>query len=100
MSLVKLFDTAASPDRIFLEVVSSGIAGVFGGRLAVRDVAGKVGELARIKGVCVSQEGGYVSSGLTHNHPRTELAYMFDDNKFTPETALEAVEATYDILHP
>lgn len=100
MSLVKLFDTTANPERVFLEIVSAGIAGVYGGRLAVREVAGEVGKLARMKGVCVSQDGGYISAGQTYNHPRTELAYMFDENKFSPDAALNAVEATYDILHP
>lgn len=53
MKIVKLFYTAASPDRILLEVVVDGVVGVFGGRRAVRDLAGEVGELARTKGSCV-----------------------------------------------
>ncbi|MBN4183966.1 hypothetical protein QCD83_14365 [Pseudomonas savastanoi pv. phaseolicola] len=100
MSVVKLFDTATSPVDVFDEVVNSGIAGVYGGRLAVREVASQVGGLAKINGVCVSQEGGYISSGLTHNHSRTELAYMFDDRKFSVDQALDAVEKTYDITFP
>ncbi|WP_080397871.1 hypothetical protein [Pseudomonas syringae] len=100
MKNVKLFDTAASPDRILLEVVVDGVVGIFGGRLAVRDLAGEVGGLARTKGLCVSQEGGYICAGPTYNHSRTELAYIFDENKYSPDEALKAVEDTYDKLHP
>ncbi|MBA4706663.1 hypothetical protein B7R56_10555 [Pseudomonas savastanoi pv. retacarpa] len=100
MKSVRLFEPDASADAVLSEVVSAGIAGVYGGRVSVRNLAGQVGRLAERERVCVSQDNGYISTGLTHNHPRTELAYMFDENKFSTDDALQAVVAAFEKSHP
>lgn len=100
MKVVRLFESDASVDDVLSEVVSVGIAGVYGGRVSVRNLAGQVGRLAESEGVCVSQDDGYICAGLTHNHPRTELAYMFDERKFSVDDALQAVIGAFEKSHP
>ncbi|WP_235812484.1 hypothetical protein [Pseudomonas caricapapayae] len=56
MKNVKLFDTAASLDRVLLEVVVDGVVGIFGGRLAVRDLAGEVGAWLELRGYALAKK--------------------------------------------
>ncbi|EGH97642.1 hypothetical protein [Pseudomonas syringae] len=100
MKPVRLFETSASADDVFSEVLSAGIAGVHGGRVSVRGLAGQVGRLAEREGVCVSQDDGYISAGQTYNHARAELAYMYDQNKFDEDGALQAVIEAFEKSHP
>lgn len=68
----------------------NGIAGICGGRIAVRQ---KLGELSAL-----SDAEGHtsVSAQSTYNHPNTELAYAFDETEYGHKEAQLAVIASYD----
>lgn len=100
---VKLFDSTGPAQDILDEVRLSGVAGIYGGRVAVRGLASRVADLAAEPSGDddeESQEKGSIWSGQTYNHPQTELAYVYDDNRFSPNKALQAVIAAYEVLNP
>ncbi len=88
--MVKMFNSAANPADVLAEVVRTGIAGMHGGRVEVRQKRRLVAEQA------AQQEHLSIRADQTFNHPHTELAYPFDEERFTKAEAQKAVVAAYD----
>lgn len=90
----KIFKASdATPEMILQEVESYGLAGISGGRLAVRKLKSNIQSIADDKGL------EDIRSLCTYNHPYTELAYPYDMNRFTSEDAKRLVIRTYDELN-
>ena len=89
----KIFKASASAEEILQEVIDYGLAGISGGRVAVRRLKSQVQVLADENGL------EDICSFATYNHPYTELAYPYDLNQYSPELAKRLVIRAYDELH-
>lgn len=84
-----IFDTLAPTQLILDAVIADGVAGIRGGRVAVRSKLHQVSELAGKLGYTT------VMSHSTYDHPETELAYPYDEDRFSHSEAKEAVLAAF-----
>ncbi|PNI01495.1 hypothetical protein [Vibrio diazotrophicus] len=89
----KIFKASASAEEILQEVINYGLAGISGGRVAVRRLKSQVQVLADDNGL------EDICSFATYNHPYTELAYPYDLNQYSQELAKRLVIRTYDDLN-
>lgn len=103
MGEVKLFQDTSAAQDILEDAKRSGVAGIYGGRLAVRALTRDVARLVEQFDADADEElQGEVSiwSSQTYNHSQTELAYVYDANRFRPDQALQAVIAAYELFNP
>src|SRR5450830_1676026 len=88
--VVKIFEDFDSANDILGAIVLSGVAGVSGGRVAVRDKLSEVGKLA------VKQRHKSIVASVSINHPDTELGYPYDNAKLDLNEAKKKVLEAYD----
>jgi hypothetical protein len=88
--IVKMFDDCDSAQDILNAIVLNGVAGVSGGRVAVRKKLGEVSKLA--------EKGKYQSiiANVSIDHPDTELGYPYDNAKLDLNEARDEVRKAYD----
>ena len=92
--MIIIFEPSDSAERILEAVLVDGVAGIHGGRLAVRQRLGEVADLAE------THEYETVMARSTVNHPKTELAYLYDIERYEHSEAREAVVAKFDAANP
>ncbi|MFN4264436.1 MAG: hypothetical protein ACK4F8_01670 [Aquabacterium sp.] len=88
--IVEIFNTSDDAQRIMDAVLLDGVAGIHGGRVAVRKRLGEVAELAESAG------HRSINAYLTIDHPDTELGYPFDSTRFDRQEASKLVRTAYD----
>lgn len=91
--LVKIFDVNADPRTILLEVIASGIAGIQGGRVAVRS------RLREVHAVSAASGQKFIVANSTINLPSTELAYLYDSVRYSDHEAHGLVEQSFNAAH-
>jgi hypothetical protein len=88
--MVKIFNDRDDAREILQEIMDNGIAGICGGRMAVRN---RLKEVARI---AYEDDHDSIRANSTINHPATELAYPYDETRYEHQEARQAVEHAYD----
>jgi MoaA/NifB/PqqE/SkfB family radical SAM enzyme len=88
--MVKIFEASDNVREILDEILDSGVTGISGGRMAVRNKLREVAEMAKSKG------HETVIANSTINHPDTELAYPYDKSQHGHKEARRLVEEEYD----
>ena len=91
--VVDIFDAAANAQEILDAVLVDGMTVVHGGRVAVREKLRLVKELAEI-------QGHEMIFGSSFNHPRTELAFPYDERRLSWPVACNIGVAAYDRAYP
>jgi hypothetical protein len=89
MIKVKIFQNKDDAQSIFEELKSSGLVGVNGGRLEVRDKLKEVQALIEKEGL----KGYFAHSSI--NHQETELGYGYDESRCSMEDAQKYVTQRY-----
>jgi hypothetical protein len=90
MKKIKIFNGSAEEQEIFDELKLSGIVGVSGGRLQVRN------KLENVQILIEENDLESYFAQSTINHPCTELGYGYDENRYSMEEAKGLVTNSYD----
>lgn len=90
--MVKVFRCTDVPQTVLSAVLADGVAGISGGRTTVRNLLGRVAQLAESEGY---EE---IVALSTCNHPYTELAYIYDSERFSNEGARQEVVAAFNLV--
>lgn len=91
--MARIFKDNNNANDILNEVLSSGVAGISGGRLAVR------GKLAEVRELAEQNSHENVVASSTINHPDTELAYVYDDMIYEKDNAVDEVIKSYEKVY-
>lgn len=90
--MVKVFRCTDVPQTVLSAVLADGVAGISGGRTTVRNLLGRVAQLAE------SERHEEIVALSTCNHPYTELAYIYDSERFSNEAAKQEVVAAFNLI--
>lgn len=90
--MVKVFRCTDVPQTVLSAVLADGVAGISGGRTTVRNLLGRVAQLAESEG---HEE---IVALSTCNHPYAELAYIYDSERFSNEGARQEVVAAFNLV--
>lgn len=88
--MVKIFSDLDDVKEICNEILKSGVAGISGGRLAVRS------KMKDIRGYI--EKNGYTNivALSTYDHSDTELGYIYDEKQYNSKEACELVIKSYE----
>lgn len=92
--MVKIFRCYDAAQDVLDCALADGIVGVSGGRTSTRRLLRAVHDLA--------EAGGHeqIVALSTYNHPDTELAYIYDNERYDSDGAQTKVINAYDLANP
>ncbi len=90
--MIKIFRCTDTPQAVLNAALADGVVGIRGGRTTVRNLLGRVAQLAESEG---HEE---IVALSTCNHPYTELAYIYDSERFSNEGAKQEVAAAFNLV--
>ncbi|UPZ07936.1 hypothetical protein M1Q10_12425 [Pseudomonas aeruginosa] len=90
--MIKIFRCTDTPQAVLNVALADGVVGIRGGRTTVRNLLDRVAQLAESEG----HEDIVALS--TYNHPYTELAYIYDSERFSNEAAKQEVVAAFNLI--
>ena len=89
---IDVFKCTDSIEAMEQSLRDDGLIGISGGRISVRRALDEL--LSQINELENNEEERF--GGLTYNHPNTELAYIWDSEKFSLKQAKRIVKEAYD----